>query len=162
MGSLGVSTYRFRGVFDYELLYQEGRKFFLNIVDPPDFNEKKYKDKGHHFEAKWDAKQRVDAYHRIIYKVEYKAIDMKKVQKNGKTLYEGKIRFYVEPILDENYEMSGPGGKTQVFKENSIFHKLYKRITRREREEDLEGVAIRTGQAFIDKMKEICGAQARL
>lgn len=158
-------TYKYRGIIDYARFYKEGRAFFLNIVDPDDFSESKYKDKGNEFEGKWEIGHNYDEYHKITYKVEFKAWDLSPatidVDGEKKSVYDGKIRIYISGDLKEHYPQGDVGGSRELFKKDSLAEKIYKRIMRRTKEEDVEGTIMVTVHKFIDLVKEICEADAR-
>jgi len=159
MGKLTKSTFRYRGEINWPQFFKNGREFWLEIVDPDDFVEKKYKDKGNEFEGEWEISHKYDAYHKFVYVVDFKAIDMAKTETKG--VFNGKLRVYVSAELEENYDEENMAGSKDIFKKKSIIQKLYKRLTTREREENLEDVGISTVNEYVAFLKELCGAQTR-
>ena len=153
-------TFRHRGLIDWPRFYKEGRAFWLDIVDKEDIAEKKYKDKGNEFEGVWKITHTYDAYHRFEYEIDFKAQDMEKTDTDG--VYNGKLRVYVSVDLEEHYGEKTMAGDTPLFKKpDGFLHKLYKLLTQREREEDLEDVGISTAQEYAAFLKELCKAEAQ-
>ncbi len=158
-------TFRYRGLIDFERFYKDGLEYWQGITDPEDISETKYKDKGGEFEGVWKINHKLDPYFQAKYEVEFKATDMNAttITENGKekTVYDGKIRIYVEGDLVENYGQETIAGKQEIFKKNSFLHKVFKVFAKRKVEEELEDVVTSTAHGFINLAKQICKMEAQ-
>jgi hypothetical protein len=125
--------------------------------------EVNYKDKGDEYESKWKAMQKIDLYNEISYVIDFKAENMKPVTVDGKPMYNGKIMIYISiELSEEGYSVDTFEGKKTIFGEtkgDKWLHKLYKRVTERDREEEIGGTAIILGHQLLAKIKEIIGTE---
>jgi len=154
----GIFTFRHAGVMDWERIYRESRRYFKRALGDPDFTEKKYKTKADEIEGIWVFEQSIDAYHRFAFTVEFKVIDLRNFVADGKPMIEGKARWWVVGKLIENYESKTPAGKREIFHaKESWLHKAYKRITFRERDEDLEAIPFNIIDGYFALLRSICG-----
>lgn len=154
--------FKYRGIMDFHRLVREGKRFFADRH--MELTEKKYKDKGNEYEGEWVVKNKIDAYHMALYSVEFKAFDTVPVTKDGRTLFNGKLQMTIKGDLEEDYEEKNFAGKVTIFKgdtKDSWLHKLYNRVTFRDRDQKLEEDIFVTGTKFHTLMKEICEVEAK-
>gem|GEM_PF-5298254 len=157
--------FRYRGTFDFKRLYKEGRGFFTSRGFK--FNEKKVKYKSDEFEGVWAVEHRYDAYHMFKYDVEWHCYDMSPTTMKtpeGKEVpaFTGKIWVRFEGDFETNYKHETPAGSIAIFdSEDSWLHKVYKRITYRDRDDVYEADLVITAHQFIDLMKQITNVDAK-
>jgi len=154
-------TFRYQGTFDWEKIMKGGRKFFFDKIDELDFTEKKYKDKVKSIEVVWNIKQNYDLYNQLVYDVDIKADPVKRVEveRDGKKvlLWDGKLRVWIKAGTDENYTVGSIAGKTQIFGDaDSWIHKVYKKVTSRDRSDGTEDLAAMIAEDFLEFLKSTC------
>jgi hypothetical protein len=173
MGLLTQLVFRYRGTMDFNRFFKESKAFYTDRKF--DLVEKVYKSKADEIEGSWEAVWRVDMYTKIIYELEYKVIDVKFIteERGGKRvpMVEGKIRVVIRTSAEENYGETGIAGKKEIFPKRinkktgahgeSWLHKIYNKVTFRDREEGTYGEAILIAHQYIDMLKSIFGAEAR-
>lgn len=161
-------VFRYRGPMDFDRIFKESKAFFLDRKY--DVIEKVFKNKGDEIEGAWDISRRVDIYTKFMFELEYKLIESKSVvvERDGKKIpmLDGKIRIVITAKAEVNYSEKGIPGDKEIFpktkdKKESWLHKVYYKVTYRDRDEGLYGEAIITAHAYIDMLKEICGTESR-
>ncbi len=154
-----------------------------------EFAETQQKFKADELEGKFKAKINVDVYTRLTFDIEYKVIDVKfyNEEKNGKQvpMIDGKIWLMIVAGFDDNYEeVSIHHMKVKEDKETKTvtigtdknlaklfgankkgkdtwFHKIYEKITFRDRDEGTYGDGIIIAHQYVDLLKSICNMQSR-
>jgi hypothetical protein len=182
MPELTKLIFRYRGPMSYNQFYKETRAFFVD--KKMDFAEAQQKFKSDELEGKFNAKINVDVYTQLTFAIEYKIIDVKfyNVEKDGKQvpMIDGKMWLQIEAGFEDNYEevsihhMKEEGGKAKgknsslakLFGPNkkgddTWFHKLYEKITFRDRDEGTYGEGIIIAHQYLDLLKNICNMQSR-
>ncbi len=194
MVDLTKLIFRYRGPLSYNQFYKETRAFFVD--KKMDFAESQQKFKADELEGKFNAKINVDPYTRLVFKIEYKIIDVKffNEEKNGKQvpMIDGKMWLQIEAESEENYDevsihhmsvkidkKEGKDGKitekeiigtdknlTKLFganknKKQTWIHKIYDKITYRDRDEGVWGEGIIIAHQYLDLLKSICNMQSR-
>lgn len=161
LGGYNVATlhFKYRGVIDFHRLYREMKSFWterqMKLFEP------KYKHKGNEFEGEFKIEHRLDAYNMLVYKIAFKAADMMPVMRDGKELFDGKIFVNMEVDHDENYSQSSIAGKEEIFEEKSWLHKIYKKVTYRDRDEGITSEGHIRIHQFQEVVKTICHAEAK-
>jgi hypothetical protein len=161
LGGYNVATihFRYHGVIDFHTLYREMRNFWA--ARTLKFYEQKYKHKGDEFEGEWRIEHKVDAYNMLVYKIEFKASDMRPLIRNGKEVFEGKMQMHMYGDHEENFSQSSIAGKEEIFEETSWLHKIYKKVTYRDRDEGMTTEAHVLIHQFHELVKQICNAEAK-
>jgi hypothetical protein len=163
-----VHVFRYRGNMDWDALYRGTVAFFRDRRF--EIKEPKYKMKSDEIEGKLRAEQRLDAYNSVYFEIEYKIIDMRPVtfEQDGKQVQGifGKLRMEVTGDNESHYKRTSMAGKQEIFastKKNKpgILHRIYERVTFREREENIEDNLAILAQRYLEWVKGMCGMGAR-
>ena len=157
---LDTFVFRYRGLMDWHKIYSQARAFF--VLREMEFSEPAYKDKGNEFEGKWRVEQKIDVYNKIIYEIDFKAIDMVATTHEGKQMFNGKFWLQIKIVFDEYFTETSIAGQKELFQEESWLHKAFKKVTFRDREENFMGVAVIVAQQFMALLKNLCNMDAKL
>ena len=160
-------VFRYRGPMDFVRFFKESKAFFGERK--MDFAEKVYKNKGDEIEGAWEIYWRTDEYTKITYEIEFKLTDSKNVtvERDGKKIemIDGRMRIIITAKADVNYGEKSIAGPQEIFpKKNgkeSWLHKVYYKVTFRDRDEGTYGEAVIIAQQYIETIKGIFGVEAR-
>ena len=159
--------FRYNGTFSFEDFYRQTRKFFTDRH--MEFSEGKHKSKPDEIEGKFLATLKVDMYTEFEFDIEYKVIDVKQitVEKDGKNvqMISGKIWLELGTKTNLNYKDGSFSESKPLFDKNnkkqSLFMKIYEKVTFRDRDEGTEGEIIIIAHQYIDMLKGICNMETR-
>ena len=149
---LGTLNFRYRGRMNWLRIYKGMLAFFRD--KEYEVLEWTYKDKTNEFEGIIKANRYVDMYSKFEYEIVFKAFDMNPT--GTPNVFDGKLMVSIEAVDQENYKIASPAGKKVLFEEDSWIHKMYRKITDRDREENTMGEALVTAQSFVEWLKEQC------
>jgi hypothetical protein len=149
---------KYRGDLDYKEIYTQAKKLFKS--EDLTITETKYKDKGKEFEGVWKTGEEYDEYTALSWEVEFKAWDMKTIQKDGKEIFNGKFQITITGEAKENYETDHFGNKTS-FKKKGIIYDLLDKFGAFG-SKDAKKRAKKVSEKVRDKIKELLSSEAVL
>jgi hypothetical protein len=141
---LPTLTFRYRGPINWLAVYRGSVDFFRR--KNYDVKEKKYVDKVSEFEGEMSAEQMVDIYIKISFELFFKSFDMVPTSEPG--VFNGKMQMLIKVKVEEKIP-------------KDLFHNIYKKIMKREIEDDIAGSAIIIQHQYLEFLKKTCNVEAK-